>query len=68
MANNRKNIEELFLLALEANQSKSSEYELLKNVASDVQARPLRRRAESARTDTKSGMSFQDKLQLSYGL
>lgn len=67
MSNNRTQIKELFSLAKEASHYSSLEYELLRSVVVAPPVRAPRHKTQSTQT-TSENASFQDKLQLSYGL
>jgi hypothetical protein len=68
MSNNKAQIEELFSLAKEANNFSRSEYELLGSVVVVQASRLPRRRIQSTQVTGSDKVSFQDKLQFSYGL
>lgn len=68
MSNSRLHIEDIFLLAKEANKYSLSEYTLLKDAVSTTETRALRHRVECTQEATRDNASFQDKLQISYGL
>ncbi|MBZ0104120.1 MAG: hypothetical protein K8H84_00670 [Sulfuricella denitrificans] len=67
MPNKKMQIEELFSLAKEASLYGSLENELLRSVAVAQVTRESRRKKQSTQATSKDA-SFQDKLQLSYGL